>query len=247
LIDTITPEEFNQAMKGPKHYDRALVPEHMTKQTIENLPVGKVFYVTPGERDDYDEPAIFVTPDRRLVMSKDHAIDVDDQYPPTPLERVGIMHEFIPDGLTGGRDVYVADLRYIVENELVDIDPGNCDAETQEEYMAYLDMLTNTVQFDAFIAPKRGAEVNDDGVVPWTSHGDPALLPLLKTLRKHGDKRMRKYMQREAKQVANVNRTDAVSAVAVAAVVTPPEKPTQAQPEKEKAPAYLASPFSHGR
>jgi len=182
LVDTTDRQAFNQAMKGPKHYDRALVPEHLTKQTIELLPFDQAYYISPGERDDYEPPAIFVTPERKLVMSRSHDIDVDDAYPESPIGLVGVMHvTYVDPESQALRDAYIADLRFISDNALVDVDPGNCDAENQEEYMGYLDMLNDTIEFDAFIAPELFEEPKKGKVtIPGVFYGNPVLHPELK-------------------------------------------------------------------
>lgn len=223
-------------MTGPNYnYERALVPEHLTKQTIETLPFEKAFYVSPGEDDGYEAPAIFVTPDRRLAMSKTESIDTDDANPPSPLELVGVMHIAVMDSesLTV-RDAYIADLRFIVDNALATIDPGDSSAADQEEYYAMVGLLEDAVTFEAFIAPEHGSEI-DKNVVPGTFYGNPELYPYLEILRKKGDKRMKKFMRRMAKPV-----TDTEPAPTAA---KPAEKPTKDDKQKQAGAGYLIEPF----
>jgi hypothetical protein len=226
-------------MKGPKHYDRALVPEHLTKQTIEMLPFDRAYYISPGEQDDYEPPTIFVTPDRKLVMSKSSAIDMDDDIPASPIGLVGVMHVTYTDPASQTlRDAYVADLRFIGDNALVDIDPGSCDVDTQEEYMSYVNMLADAIEFDAFIAPEPFADVNDDGSIPGVYYGNPILHPELKKLRKRGNKLMRRFMQRDLPTGASTK--------AGSTELSPTQQP-QVSEDKNKKPAYLTSPFSNGQ
>jgi hypothetical protein len=220
-------------MKGPKFYDRALVPEHMTKQTLETLPLDEAFYVEPGERDSRDFPAIFVTPDRRLVMSRSHAVDREDAYPPSPYNRVGIMHSMVIDAETGAlRDVYLADLRYIEDNELVDINPAAPEIVDQEEQMDLLALVENAVTFDGFIAAEELAEVKKNGSIPGDLYGSPELHDLLHKLRKKGNRRMRRFMELEARPHVSVGDT---------------EKASQSDEPNKSQPTPLAVPFSRGK
>ncbi len=223
-------------MKKPIHsYDKALVPEHLTKQTIESLPFEKAYYINPGERDDFEAPNVFVTPDRQLAVSKSYSFDMDDVYPHVPLELVGLMHVAVVDTERQTvKDVYLADLRFLAENSLVDIDPSGSDVDDQESYMSMVNYLDNIVTIDAFIAPEPGDEI-EDGVVPGTFYGDPALYPHLKKLRKRGNKLMKQFMEREAAQAAKR---------AESAATTPTLEKPQASGDKTKKPAFLEDPFS---
>lgn len=222
-------------MKVPKHsYDKALVPEHLTKQTIEALPFDKAFYLNPGERDDYEAPNVFVTPDRKLAVSKSYSFDMDDAYPHVPLELVGIMHVAVFDeDKQTIRDAYIADLRFLADHSLVDVDPAAAEVSDQETYMNMVNYLDNVVTIDAFIAPEPGEEI-EDSKVPGTFYGDPSLYPHLKKLRKQGNKIMKRFMEREATQAAKAS----------GATPATTEKPPAT--DKTKKPAYLENPFSSG-
>lgn len=179
-------------------YEQALVPEHLTKLTIEKLPFEKPFYVTPGERDDYEAPSVFVTADRRLMMARSAAIDMDAAYPASPLGLIGVMRVPLIGADNNVREAYVADLRFLEDHQLVDTDDMQAGVVDQEEYMAWAEAIANSVQFEAFIAPEAGEDI-DDGAPSGTFYGNPELYDFLKKLRKRGNKRMKKFMQREAK------------------------------------------------
>lgn len=190
-------------MKTPRDpIPLAVVPEHLTKLTIEKLPYDKAYYVSPGEHDDYEPPAIFVDPSRRLKMSKSHAIDTDHDKPTTPLGLVGVMRTYIiSDSLHQPiRDVYVADLRFVEDHQLVDTDEITSGLLEQEEYMHWVAELEHTIEFSAFIAPEKGSEYTRKKIPPGTMYGNEELYGVLESLRERSDKIMKKFMKKEARQ-----------------------------------------------
>lgn len=196
-------------MKAPRDpIPLAVVPEHLTKLTIDKLPYDKPYYVSPGERDDYEPPVVFVDPNRRLKMSRSYAIDINHDKPTTPLGLVGVMRVVtISDSLAQPiRDVYVADLRFLEDHQLVDSDEITSGVLDQEEYMHWVAELENTIEFSAFIAPEQGSEYTKKNIPPGTMYGDSNLYSALEMLRERSDKIMKKFMRREAtaKKMANV-------------------------------------------
>lgn len=175
------------------HYEKALVPEHLTKLTIEKLPLEKAYFVSPGDRESYEETAIFVSPDRRLMMSRTYAIDSDDARVSSPIGRVGISRIVLMDFETmKPRQAFIADLRFLEDHQLVDSDEMNEEMGDQEEFMEAVATLNNAVPFDAFIALERGEEI-DKNIPKGTFYGDPQLHPHLKKLRKKGNKAVRRF------------------------------------------------------
>lgn len=180
-------------------YSQALVPEHLVKLSIEKLPLEEAYYITPGERDDDRDPAIFVTPDRRLKMARSYAIDMDHAHPANPIGLVGVMHvaALNPDTLTI-QEAYIADLRFIENHQLVDTDELTGSLLDQEEYVAWLAAIEDSVEFAGFIAPEAEFEIDED-IPKGVFYGNPSLYPFLKKLRKRSNKIMKKFMEREAK------------------------------------------------
>lgn len=211
-------------MKRPiDTYNRALVPEHLTKQTIESIPLEKPYYIAPGERDDFDAPTIFVGPDRQLMMARGYAIDMDDAHPYSPLELVGVMHVVvIKDGTSTAHDAYVADLRFIEDNSLVDLDQSDNATMDQEEYMRLVSDIEESITFDAFIAPEKGGTIKKTGV-PSCYYGDPSLYSYLDVLKKRGDKLIKRYLSQEANPSPVMSaRSQENEQVATADKTTPP-------------------------
>jgi hypothetical protein len=188
-------------MKRPVYsYDRPLVPEHLTKMTIEKLPFDEAYYISPGERDDYEPPVIFVTPDRELKMSKAYAIDIDEVLPMSPLGLVGIMRVAILDPASGKiNEALIGDLRFLEDHQLVDSDDAVTSMLDQEEFMAWVAAFENSMTFDGFIAPEAGFEIDEHDIPNGTMYGDEALHPFMKKLRKRSNKIMKKFMKREAR------------------------------------------------
>lgn len=181
-------------------YPKPLVPEHLTKLTIEKLPFEEPFFIPPGDRDDYEDGAIFVTEDRILRMSKSFAVSPEAAHPVSPVGLVGVMRipRFDAESQTVS-EVFIADLRFIEDHQLVDAGGIALDASDQEEFMAWVDTINDSVSFAAFIAPEHGSEIDDD-VPKGTLYGDPSLYPHLKKLRKGGDEAMKKFLKRTARQ-----------------------------------------------
>jgi len=185
-------------MKRPREtYPLAIVPEHLSKLTVEKLPLDHIYYIAPGESDDYKDPAIFESPSKSLLMSKSHAIDMADEFPASPIGSVGVMKTFLidPDTKTV-RDYYVADLRFVGDHDLIDTD--NLAAELdQEEHMAWLSSIENTIMFSAFIAADQQAKTEENGRVHGAFYGNPKLYDALDKLDKRGNKLMKKFLQRQ--------------------------------------------------
>lgn len=184
-------------MTNPKDsYPLARVPERLTKQTIENIPFDEPFFIIPGDIDDFTPPAIFVGPYRELRMSKSFAIAGFTSQPANTLGLVGVMRTFTIDPVTRTIDEkYIADLRYVGENELVDSDSAAPGIEDQEEYMNYVAWLKDSVAFDGFAAN----DFNDSSAntIPGGSfYGDVALHDALLTLCDSGDKIMEDFYMR---------------------------------------------------
>lgn len=184
-------------MKQPRDtFPQAIVPEHLSKLTIEKLPLDRIYYVAPGERDDYESPVIFQSPDKRLLMSKSHAIDMADEYPASPVSMVGIMRTYIIDETTDSvREHYVADLRFIGDYDLVDTENIAADSD-QEEYMAWMSQIENSITFSAFIAAEQHTEVQENGKVRGAFYGNPQLYDVLEKMNKRGNKLMKKFLCR---------------------------------------------------
>lgn len=109
-------------MARQKHHPGALVPEYLTSLTIEKIPVDTPYYVNPGDpTDDNSTSALFVTDDKQLRMSRSEIIDPESDYTGTPIGMVGIMKTLVTDEQLGLREVYIADLRFIDNNAILDI------------------------------------------------------------------------------------------------------------------------------
>ncbi len=198
-------------MKRPEyHYDQPLVPDHLTKLTVENLPVEKAFYISPGERDSYnDDTAIFVAPDRRLMMSKTYDIDPDDAHGSSPIGRVGISRVWLMNSETmTPRQVIIADLRFLEDHQLVDSDEMKEEMIDQEGFMGALAALEDSVQIDAFIAAEAGEDFDEKNIPKGTFYGNPELYPHLKKLRKRGNKIMKQVLKIEAERGPNAESAE---------------------------------------
>lgn len=193
-------------LKDP--YPRARVPEHLTSLSIEKLPLDTPFYLSPGEKDDYEPPVVFVDAERQLKVSKSADIDTDHQFPASPLNLVGVMETIIIDSASQTfREVYIADLRFIEDHQLVDGGESQIDTDDQEEYMHWAALMNDSIVIDGFIAPERGAEIDED-IPKGTLYGDEQLHDSLKFLRKRGNKIMKKFMRREAAATINSSKPE---------------------------------------
>lgn len=190
-------------MSSKEPYPRALVPEHLTSLSIEKLPLDTPFFLSPDDYNDDELPVFFVDAERRLRISKSAEIDPDDEFPASPFGLVGIMKTIAIDPLTQTfREVYVADLRFIEDHQLMDGGQDEIDMDDQEEYMHWQSFLNNCIVVDGFIAPEKGAEIDKD-VPRGTLYGDEKLHDSLKFLRKKGNKIMKKFVKRQVVGVAN--------------------------------------------
>jgi|GEM_PF-4048253 len=189
-------------------YPRARVPEHLTSLSIERLPLDTPFYLSPGEKDDYEPPVVFVDAERQLKVSKSADIDIDHEFPSCPIGLVGVMKTIVIDSVAQTfKEVYVADLRFIGDHQLMDAGEGQIDADDQEDYMHWLALMNDSIVIDGFIAPERGADIDDDAP-KGTLYGDEQLHDSLKFLRKKGNKIMKRFMRREATAVNNLSKPD---------------------------------------
>lgn len=193
-------------LKDP--YPRARVPEHLTSLSIEKLPLDTPFYLSPGEKDDYEPPIVFVDAERQLKVSKSADIDIDHEFPASPIGLVGVMKTIAIDSVAlTFREVYVADLRFIGDHQLMDAGEGQMDVDDQEDYMHWLALMNDSIVIDGFIAPELGAEIDKD-VPRGTLYGDEELHDSLKFLRKKGNKIMKRFMKREATAVKNLPKPE---------------------------------------
>lgn len=198
-----------------RHYPRPLVPEHLTKLTIEKLPLSEVFFISPGERDDYQAPAIFVTAERELVMAKSYAIDADDAYPSNPLGLIGVMRIPIIDERSNSiRDAFVADLRFIDNHQLVDAEDTALENVDQEQFMAWVSSIEDSVVFEGFIAPEPDEDMDRD-IPKGIFYGATELHPFLKQLRKRSNRVMKKYIKRQSRPATPTLAVDTGQAVPI--------------------------------
>lgn len=189
-------------MRQPDNYPGALVPSHLTSLTVDKLPADRAFFVSPGDpyEDDADSPVIFVADDRQLRMSRIEIISPDTEHVPDIIGRVGIMRTLLTDPQFGFREAYVADLRFIDNNGILDIGSPSLAGHDQELFMDWIDMVDASVVFDGFIAPEPGDEFDvDEKLSRGVLYGSEAVRPALKRLRKRGNRAMKSFMMRQAK------------------------------------------------
>ena len=207
-------------MKQPRDsYLQAFVPDHLTKLTIDKLPYDTPYYVSPGERDDYEPTALFVDQDRELRMSRSFAIDASDDSPRglELLGLVGVMRSAVIDPKAKAkdknsvRDVYVADLRFIEAHTLVDSDESSASIADQEEYMHYVNELENSIKFDGFIAAEQELMENDD-IPRGDFYGSESVHPMLDILAKRSKKLAKHALRRlSAEDTKEVGKSDTKS------------------------------------
>lgn len=137
-----------------EHYPRALVPEHLVKLTIANLPLNSVYYVPPGNHDDWEPPAIFVDSKRRLRMNTEYVIEpAHRKRTAKRIGRVGVMRSVVVNQETGDLSTaYVADLRGIGDHALVDMFGLDRTMDDTEEWMKGYSSIEKSVVFDGFMA-----------------------------------------------------------------------------------------------
>lgn len=173
-------------MKQPRDsYPQAFVPEHLTKLTIDMLPLDIPFYISPGERDDYEPPAVYVDHDKRLRMSRSVAVDSADSLTNgVPFGLVGVMRSTHIDEETNTvKEVYVADLRMVDAYSLVSSDDINTMMLDQEEYMQYVAELERSIVFDGLIVADSDDMDNKD-LPRGAFYGSEAVHSQLKVLSK---------------------------------------------------------------
>lgn len=186
-------------MRLNDQFPKAKIPDHLTRLSIEKLPLDTAFYISPGEEEDYEPPVMFVDDERNLRISNRAAIDIDDQTPTITAGLVGIMKTIVTDPETKiFREVLIADLRFIEDHQLIsnqDTKPGEGD---QEAYSNWLDHMNDTVIVDAFIAPELGVE--PDSLTPkGVFYGSQDMHDSLKFLRKNANKIVKKSTGRKSK------------------------------------------------
>lgn len=173
------------------------VPEYLSKLTIDKLPIEKAYYIDVDDNAPYDPPAVFVTPERRLHMSRSYSIDPEANTPASPLGRMGVMHITPVDPKTGIlHDTYIADLRFLEPHQLADLNDDLRSAADPEERLAVLSILEDSVAFEGFIAPESGSNI-DKAIPEGTFYGAPVLHPFLEQLQKRGTKIMKKHIKLE--------------------------------------------------
>ncbi len=187
-------------MDNGEHYDRALVPEHLTGLTIENLPLDEAFFIFPEGDNGYSPPTVFVGANRELVINRDYDIDMDTKKPGTPVGRVGVMRTMVihPDTNEVTEHI-IADLRFVEWHSLTHVDNGPQDISDQESFMALVDLVAQGLVVDAFIAPDKDFNYEKDKKIPkGTFFGPSELYPNLDKLQERGSKLMKKFLSREA-------------------------------------------------
>ncbi len=230
-------------MKRPKRYPGALVPEFLTTFTIEGLKTDKPVFIYPGNADDDESPPLFVTSDRKLRIDKNHIIDGDDAYPEGTQERVGIMKTLIPDPTNGFKEVYVADLRFVDNHQIVDIANASSFGNDQEAYVDWLGMVEDSIEFDAFIAPEFNDELDVEEDVPGgVFYGNEQLYPALRILRKKSNRITKRYMERETRRIEMMKAAEQDEPEEA---VEEPEISDQVKVNTDK-PKTLEIKFSHG-
>ena len=184
-------------MKRPDvPFENPFVPDYLTELTIENLPLDVPYYIEPGSREDYEAPAVFVTGERRLAMSKQFIIDDEDRHPHSPLELVGVMRTIYYDEQNGPTTAYVADTRFLPPYSLSDFDQLQFSGDNQEEFMAWSEHIKNVVHFAGFLSLHPKAEIKRSGAMPAAEvYGHAGMYPALDRLRKVGDKSIKRFMQ----------------------------------------------------
>lgn len=180
-------------------FENPFVPDYMSQLTIETLPLDTAYYIDPGDKDDYEPPAIFIGEARRLVMSRQVTIDDEDRNPPSPLELIGVMRTVYVDPEHGPKTAYVADTRFMQPYSLSDFDRLSMSGSDQEEFMAWAEHLRDVIHFSGFLALQPKAHIKRNGTMPPAEiYGSPALYPALDQLRKKGDRRIKAYMKLHA-------------------------------------------------
>ncbi len=187
-------------MGNGEHYERAIVPEHFTGLTIENLPLDEAFYIFPGEHDTFDPPTVFVGQNRELLINSECDIDQSTKKPGMPVGRVGVMRTLFINGLTSEFTEHViADLRFVEWHSLMHVDSMSQDMSDQESFMALAALIANCVTVDAFIAPDKDFNYGKGKKIPGgTFYGSKELYPNLEVLQERSDKLMKKFLNREA-------------------------------------------------
>ena len=196
-------------MDKGEHYDRALVPEHLTGLTIENLPLDEAFFIFPGENNGYDTPTVFVGPGRELMINSECDIDMGTNKPGTPVGRVGIMRTMVINpGTNEVTEHVIADLRFVEWHSLMHIDNSSQDMSDQESFMIVVDFVADSTAVDAFIAPDKDFDFEKSKKIPeGTFFGPPELYPNLEALQKRGSKLMKKVLDRRVSNKSKVTES----------------------------------------
>lgn len=184
-------------MGNGEFYEQAIVPEHLTRLSIENLPLDEAFYISPGDKEDYEPPAIFVNHERKLMISREHDIDQDDIKPGTPVGLVGVMRTMVINSVTNKVTEHcIADLRFIEWHSLIDVSEVSQSMTDQESFMSFVDMVNEALQVDAFISLDVDYDFEVGKKIPkGTFYGSPELYPNLEQLQKRGSKLMKKFLE----------------------------------------------------
>lgn len=195
--------------KSNRHYDKPLVPEYMTRLTIDKLPFDTAYYVNPGEQDDFGPPKLFVTQDRQLKMACAQPISPEDTEPNTPLGLVGVMRVMVYSGEGDDKDVheaYIADLRFIDFHGLINTDETaeGVDERIRDEALTY---LNNSIAFHGFIAPEYDPD-SDDDIPKAVYYGPGNLRDHLKALKKQGNRAMKAFVRVNEVKEANIGKSE---------------------------------------
>ena len=103
-------------------------------------------------------------------------------------------------------EVYIADLRFIADHQLINAGKAQIDTDDQEDYMGWLALMNDSVVVDGFIAPEQGANTDEDEL-SGTLYGDEQLHDSLRFLREKADKAMGAFRRRQALEAANSDKT----------------------------------------
>ncbi|MBC7512730.1 hypothetical protein H7142_03695 [Candidatus Saccharibacteria bacterium] len=189
-------------MTKPESFPLAQVPSHLTKLDIDSMPIQTPFYVDVDPEHVWDEtPTAFVekkSGSLNLIGSSE--VDTDDEFPSSPIGRIGIMRVLLIDENQRFESQLVADLRYIGDNELAVVDDIDEAPEQQEEFNSWEAYRRDVRPVVAFIAPHPKGKTSKKGVVKSVYYGPEAFHDNLDLLRISGDKLLGGMLKRQKKE-----------------------------------------------